>query len=108
MWQVKSVRFSRGQWEIGKTFRLRMYLQSTGGGAKSLMVPSQSTAFQWTAEQVSRLSGQKGTIYILAEADLILPLDVKVHAMYMQHKHAPQLALLHWKTKTLVCLYVCD
>ena len=60
-----------------------VYLQSTGGGAKSLMVPSVSSSFKWTAEQVVRLAGQKGTIYILAQEELNLPLDIKVISVRM-------------------------
>lgn len=48
------------------------YLQSTGGGSKSLSVPAQSESFKWTPNQVARLSGQSGTIYILAEDELDL------------------------------------
>ena len=35
-----------------------LYLQPTGGGSKSLTVPSQSSSFTWTAQQVARLGGQ--------------------------------------------------
>ena len=48
------------------------YLQPTGGGSKSLTVPSQSAAFKWTPQQVARLAGQSGTIYILAQSELCL------------------------------------
>ena len=48
------------------------YLQSTGGGSKSLTIPAQSESFKWTAYQVARLSGQSGTIYILALDELDL------------------------------------
>jgi len=47
-----------------------LYLQSTGGGAKLLTAPSQSSSFKWIPQQVARLSSQSGTIYILAQADL--------------------------------------
>jgi len=47
-----------------------LYLQSTGGGSKTLTIPSQSTSFKWTPQQVARLSGHSGTIYILAQDDL--------------------------------------
>ena len=47
-----------------------VYLQGTGGGAKCLTVPSQSSSFKWTPQQVARISSQSGTIYILAQADL--------------------------------------
>lgn len=45
-------------------------LQSTGGGSRSLAIPSQSLSFKWLPQQVSRLSGQTGVIYILAQAEL--------------------------------------
>ena len=48
-----------------------LYLQATGGGSKSLTIPSQSDSFQWTPQQVARrLAGQSGTIYILAHDDM--------------------------------------
>lgn len=51
------------------------YLQPTGGGSKSLTVPSQSASFKWTPQQVSRLAGQSGTVYVLAQSELHLQLD---------------------------------
>jgi hypothetical protein len=45
-----------------------VYLQSSGGGSKSLTTPSQSSSFKWTPQQVARLSGQSGTTYILAKS----------------------------------------
>ena len=48
------------------------YPQSTGGGTKSLTVPAQSASFKWTPLQVSRLSGQSGTVFILAQDELDL------------------------------------
>ena len=42
-----------------------VYLQPTGGESKSLTIPSQSSSFKWTPQQVARLSGQSGTIYNL-------------------------------------------
>ena len=35
-----------------------LYLQPTGCGAKSLIIPSRSSTFKWTPSQVARLSGQ--------------------------------------------------
>ena len=64
MWQRKFDQFSRGP-----CFH---YLQATGGGTKSLTVPAQSESFKWTPFQVSRLSRQSGTIYILAQDELDL------------------------------------
>ena len=50
-----------------------LYLQATGGGSRSLSVPSVSASFQWTAQQVAKLGNQRNTIYILAEGELNLP-----------------------------------
>ena len=49
------------------------HLQATGGGSRSLSVPSVSASFQWTAQQVAKLGNQRNTIYILAEGELKLP-----------------------------------
>ncbi len=46
------------------------FLQAAGEGSKCLMIPSQSDNYRWTGQQVSRLAGQRGTIYILALADM--------------------------------------
>ena len=51
------------------------YLQAAGSGTKALTVPAQSPSFKWTPQQVSRLSGQSGTIYILAQDELALKDD---------------------------------
>ena len=56
---------------IDSEFRFQ-YLQATGGGTKFLTVPAQSPTFKWTPQQVARLAGQTGRIYILAQDDLIL------------------------------------
>ena len=56
----------------GKSDFRFQYLQATGGGTKSLTVPAQSASFKWTPVQVSRLSGQSGTIYTLAQDELDL------------------------------------
>ncbi len=46
------------------------FLQAAGEGSRSLVIPVQSTNFQWTGPQVARLADQKGTIYIIAKASL--------------------------------------
>lgn len=51
------------------------YLQPTGSGSRTLSVPSVSASFSWTAKQVARLGNSTGTIYILADDDLILNED---------------------------------
>lgn len=48
-------------------------LQPTDGGTRNLTIPPMSDTFQWTAQQVARLGGSQGCIYILAEADLNIP-----------------------------------
>ena len=59
-----------------------VYLQGTGGGSNSLMVPSQSSSFKWTPQQVARLAGQAGIIYILAEDELYYIEDSNEVCMY--------------------------
>ena len=51
------------------------YLQATGGGSRSLSIPSVSASFCWTAAQVAKLGNQRNTLYILAEEDLKLSQD---------------------------------
>ena len=46
------------------------FLQTGGGGTKSLTVPVVSALFTWTAKEVAKLSGQ-GCLYIEAEAELM-------------------------------------
>ena len=47
-----------------------VFLQSTGDGCKTLVIPAQSSNFQRNGQQVARLGGQKNTVYILAQADM--------------------------------------
>lgn len=58
-----------------------LYLQPTGGGSKMLTIPSLSSSFKWTAQQVARLSGQSGTIYILAQSELTFRDDIEVNCI---------------------------
>lgn len=60
-----------------------LYLQATGGGSKSLTIPSQSSSFKWTPQQVARLSTQSGTMYILAKAALDVDIgdEIKVYTL---------------------------
>ena len=46
------------------------FLQPAGAGTKSLTVPSVSSSFCWTAQQVAKLGG-KQPIYILAKDHLV-------------------------------------
>ena len=47
-----------------------VFLQSAGGGSKTLVIPAQSSNYKWNGQQVYRLAGKRGTIYILAQADM--------------------------------------
>ncbi len=49
-----------------------LYLQPTGGGARSLTIPFLSSSFKWVPQQVAKLAGQTGVIYILAQDELTL------------------------------------
>ena len=49
-----------------------LYLQPTGGGARSLTIPSLSSSFKWIPQQVAKIAGQTGVIYILAQDELAL------------------------------------
>ena len=42
------------------------FLQPTGGGNKTLTVPSVSASYQWTAQQVAKLATNRGSVYIKA------------------------------------------
>lgn len=44
------------------------FLQPTGVGTKTLTVPSVSSSFRWTAQQVAKLGSNKQSIYIVAVA----------------------------------------
>ena len=48
------------------------FLQSVGGGCKTLFDPQTSSSFEWTAKEVAQSAG-RGAIYILAEDELVLP-----------------------------------
>lgn len=51
------------------------YLQPTGSGSRTLSLPSVSSSFSWTAKQEARLGSSSGTIYILADDDLVFDDD---------------------------------
>ncbi len=51
------------------------FLQRAGEGSNTLIIPSVSPSYEWTAEQVARLGGQNKTIYILARGDVPSPMD---------------------------------
>ena len=53
------------------------YLQSTGGGTRSLTLPNLSLSFTWSASQVAKLGSNRGTIYILALDKLELEVYIK-------------------------------
>ena len=43
------------------------FLQPTGCGSYALMIPNVSSLFDWTPQQVAKLSSSKGSIFILAK-----------------------------------------
>ena len=67
----------------GKRDFLFDFLQPTGTGTRTLTVPSVSSSFSWTAQQVAKLGGNKQAIYILARDELVLPQDSEVHQACM-------------------------
>jgi len=54
------------------------YLQPTGVGIKTLSIPPVPNTFSWTAQQVAKLGEYKQAIYILAQEDLMVTLDLDV------------------------------
>ena len=59
------------------------FLQVSGGGTKSLAVPSLSQSFQWTPQEVCKLG--KTCIYILAEKMLVNE-EVKVKLLFILYQ----------------------
>ena len=55
------------------------FLQSVGGGCKSLFKPQISSFFEWTAKEVAQSAG-RGAIYILGEDELVLPNQAAVES----------------------------
>lgn len=47
------------------------FIQPTGAGSRTLTLPSVSSSFCWTAQQVAKLGNYKQPIYILAKDNLI-------------------------------------
>ena len=66
--------FSRRPWGAGRTFNS---LQPTGAGSRTLTVPTVSSSFSWTAQQVVKLTANKQTVYILANNKLDCKVEVK-------------------------------
>ena len=74
--------------EIRSTFRAQMdsrpnfpfqFLQPSGCGSSALVIPSVSASFQWTAQQVAKLSTTKGNIYILVKDKLTVDDELEVN-----------------------------
>ena len=53
-----------------------LYLQPTGCGSRSLTVPALSSSFEWNVQQVAKLGGAKGIIYIMAQDSLYTQFEV--------------------------------
>ncbi len=71
--------------EVQSTFKKAMgnrddfpfiFLQPTGAGSKSLTIPPVSSSFEWTPQQVAKLGANKQCIYILAQEELTIDLEV--------------------------------
>ena len=59
------------------------YLQRTGCGSYSLMIPNVSSLFDWTPQQVAKLSNAKGSIFILARDKLTVDDEVCGLTMFL-------------------------
>ena len=46
------------------------FLQTSGGGTKSLTIPLMSASFTWTAKEVAKL-GDQGCLFVEAQAELM-------------------------------------
>ena len=55
------------------------FLQPSGCGSSALVISSVSTSFQWTTQQVAKLSMTKGNIYILAKDKLTVDDELEVN-----------------------------
>ena len=56
------------------------FLQPAGAGSRTLTIPSVSSSFSWTAQQVAKLGPNKQSIYILARDKLAVELEVSVNS----------------------------
>lgn len=73
--------------EVRSTFKKAMkdksdfqfvFLQPTGAGSRLLTIPTVSSSFVWTAQQVARLGSNKQWIYVLAQEDLVSSPEVSL------------------------------
>jgi len=59
-----------------------IFLQPAGAGSRTLAIPSVSSSFSWTAQQVAKLGpNSKQSIYILAKDKLAVDLEVSVNCL---------------------------
>ena len=72
------------------------FLQSTGGGCKTLTVPCVSSSYEWTAQQISRLASGHSSIYIMALEELTLPNPMDSEVTIDTHGVYCGLELLCW------------
>ena len=66
--EIRSVFYS--QMDEDKLFQFSI-LQSSGGGSKTLSIPSVSSSFKWSASSIAG-KNSKSPIYILAQEDLMV------------------------------------
>jgi len=71
------------------------FLQSTGAGTKTLTVPSVSSSFLWTPQQVAKLGSSKQAIYIIALDELSCSLESEVSEVYCILAHCKGKGLLN-------------
>ena len=77
--------------KIRSVFRVQMgnrrdfpfeFLQPTGCGSYALTIPNVSSLFDWTPQQVAKLSSSKGSIFILAKDKLAIDDEVCAYIVY--------------------------
>ena len=55
------------------------FLQPTGAGSRTLMVPLVSSSFEWTTQQVAKFASNKQSIYVLAQDKLAVEYKVRTY-----------------------------
>ena len=74
MSEIRSVFYS--QMDKDKFFQFSI-LQPSGGGSKTLSVPSVSSSFKWSASSIAG-KNSRGPVYILAQEDLMVRVTCQI------------------------------
>ena len=74
MSEIRSVFY--GQMDKDKFFQFSI-LQPSGGGSKTLSVPSVSSSFKWSASSIAG-KNTRGLVYILAQEDLMVRVTCQI------------------------------